>query len=1181
VAAGADGGWGGGGSGDSGGDGWSSDGWSADGGSDPEDFEGMAEDLQLSRFTGRARLIGQIEEFIERSGRDRGYVLVLGGAGVGKTALAAHLVKEWRSTKEWDCVHHFTRLGGGTPRQACLALATQLARLHPSLRERFRRPDAFISDEAASDWLRKVVVAAAAARRTADGPDAAPGGTPGEAKPRPLVLVIDGLDEAERAPNRNVSMPLGLPRPRDLPRGVFVVATSRDGPPLLALDAPSVRTVRLGGAGGAADTPDDGHLENMRDARAYLTAVTEGSEADAELVVALRDRGMSPLTFTETLLAHSEGVWIYLRYALDDVRAGADPAQVLARPGGLEEYYLREVERWMARDAEAWRRGRFPALARLAALRRPVTASELAALAGTDRDSLVPWLDQDLRPFLLPPDFLAGPNGERRYAIRHQSLRDLFAAPAGAGHLDGGRADEWRHALREAHGVIARHLTPPGPPGERDWSGADEYTRTTLVEHAAAAGSLDDLVGDPGFLLCCEPSALLRRRGDLVTPGGRAAADAYEEAVSKWSVCPFEERAWWLHVWARKTGAAALAAASVKIIHQDPVILAAMWTGTTHSTLVGHDGAVHAVAAVPLDGRTVLASAGSDGTTRLWDPATGGPAGEPLLGHEGGVRAVAAVRLDGRTVLATGSADGTARLWDPATGEPIGGPLAGHRGAVNGVAAVPSPDGLTLLATVGDDATVRLWDAATGRPVGAPLRGHGDRVRAVAALPRPDGTTLLATGGADGVARLWDPGSGEQVRGIPAGHPGPVNGVAAVSPRGGSVLLATAGGDGVVRLFDPGTGEEIRSIAACANRPVLALAPVGLPGGRAGVATAAGDGTVRLWDVASGDPAGDPLAAGANWVNAVTEVSSPDERTLLAAGGSNGTVHLWDISIEPRAAAPSTGHQGSVLAAAAMSVRGRGTVIATAGDDGTVRLWDAVTGRSVGSPLTGHTGSVRAVAPVPLRDGRVWIATGGDDRTVRLWDPLEGRPARRPLIGHTRSVRAVATIPVGDGAVALLSGSGDGTVRLWDPLTGRPMGDPLVNQTGRVRAVAAVPLPDGHTWLAAAGDYGTVRLWDPDSRRSVGRLFIGQNDRVNGLAAVTVGGRTLLAVVGDDGMVHLWDPRSGQQVGDPLPGHGGRVNTVAAVVMTGERVGFATGGDDGTVLVWAFRTDLVSSGGPP
>jgi WD40 repeat protein len=85
-----------------------------------------------------------------------------------------------------------------------------------------------------------------------------------------------------------------------------------------------------------------------------------------------------------------------------------------------------------------------------------------------------------------------------------------------------------------------------------------------------------------------------------------------------------------------------------------------LWTvgGRPVRVLDGHKGSVWSLSFAG-DGKT-LATAGADGTVRLWELATGRERAR-LTGHRGGVLAVA-FAPDGDT-LATGGIDGRALLW--------------------------------------------------------------------------------------------------------------------------------------------------------------------------------------------------------------------------------------------------------------------------------------------------------------------------------------------------------------------------------------------------------------------------------------------------------------------------------------------------------------------------------------
>jgi WD40 repeat protein len=687
-----------------------------------------------------------------------------------------------------------------------------------------------------------------------------------------------------------------------------------------------------------------------------------------------------------------------------------------------------------------------------------------------------------------PPD----PGVAPVYRLFHQALNDALLHDRA--DLTPRRADERS---------LVRALTAYGQAGQ--WQDAPDYLLRSLPAHAQAAGLVDDLLTDDAYLLHADLRRLIQVADDASFPAARRRARLLRLTPQAITAASAERAALF---------SVTEALENLGTTYRDSRWQApyrAQWAvaqpRSERASFKGHQGRVYAACAVTVEGRALLASGGSDGTVRLWDPRTGEQL-TALEGHQRGVYAVCAVTVEGRALLASGGGDGMVRLWDPRSGEQLT-VLEGHQRGVRAVCAV-RVEGRPLLASGGSDGTVLLWDPRTGEQLTV-LEGHQRGVGAVCAV-RVEGRALLASGGGDGTVRLWDPLTGEQLTAL-EGHQRGVSAVCAVRVEGRE-LLASGSGDGTVRLWDPRSGGQL-TVLEGHQGGVSAVCAVRVEG-RELLASGSGDGMVLLWDPRGGGQL-TALEGHQGGVYAVCAVTV-EGRPLLASGSGDGTVRLWD-PLTGEQLTVLEGHQRGVRAVCAVRVEGR-ELLASGGGDGTVRLWDPGGGGQL-TVLEGHQRGVYAVCAVTV-EGRALLATGGSDGTVRLWDPRTGEPLTA-LEGHLGWVNAVCAVRVEDREL-LASGSIDGMVLLWDPRGGGQLTS-LEGHQGGVYALCAVRV-EGRELLASGSSDGTVRLWDPLTGEQL-TVLEGHQDWVRAVCAVTVDGRELLASGSADGMVLLWDPRTG------------------------------------------------------
>ncbi|MDW4911072.1 hypothetical protein RB628_38615 [Streptomyces sp. ADMS] len=674
------------------------------------------------------------------------------------------------------------------------------------------------------------------------------------------------------------------------------------------------------------------------------------------------------------------------------------------------------------------------------------------------------------------------------------------------------------------------------------------------------SADVDRQLADPRFLVHADPGEVLQLLDEASGPAVRLTSTVYRGSLHLHQSASPAVRRQVLALAAAQFGDRDLAQRLAKVTVDGAAEGAGGWvpvwtTGALtdqrfRQCLTGHTDEVCAVATTVVDGRPVAVTGSADTTVRVWDLATGQPAGPPMEGHAYEVTAVATAVVDDRPVAVTGDED-TLRVWDLTTGSPIGDPLTGHTDEVAALATAML-DGRAVAVVGSHDDTVRVWDLATGQILAPTLEGISlPRVLATAVVDdRP--VALTVTADHSETVQVWDLGMGQTFGPPLEGHTSSVYAVATAVIDGRPV--AVTGGyspDPTLRVWDLATGQPTGPpLAPEADTDYIDAVAMAVVEGRpvAVAVTRFNEGTsMQMVDLGTGRTVGRPMhtrdyAAGINGNCAMTCVATTvvDGRQVAVTGCADGTVQVWDLTAGQPAGPPMEGHAYEVTAVATAVVDDRPVAVTSTwstDDDGTVNMWDLATGQPVGEPLYPHYSPVHGLATAVV-DGRPVAVSLGHDPKAVVWDLTTGQPATQPSKDSIWCTDVVATTVVNGRPVAV-TGDRNG-LQMWDLGTGEAA-EPFANC--HVVSLATAVVGDRPVAVTGSADQ-TVRVWDLTTRHKVGEPLTGHTSSVHAVVTAVVEGRPVAATGSGHG-VRVWDLTTRRQVGPELllPGS---VNALAA-----------------------------------
>lgn len=832
-----------------------------------------------SYFTGRVRVLTELAGWLGGTGgADARARVVTGGPGSGKSAVLGRLV--WLADP-------------GRRGQEAIGAAGVLAETVPPLG---------VISVAMHARGRTVDEVAAEVAQALEIPESGADGLIAALReswqPRPAVVLVDAVDEAADPGQLIVELlePLASAAGRTKVR--LLAATRPGGDNSL---------LRLFGASAVIVDLDSPANLDARDVEEYALRTLMAAEdphiatpyRDHPRVAALVARAIAARAGMSFLVAQLSALSLVAADEPVDVSVAGWSGELPATVGAAMDRYLREVRsggRWM-RDlliALAWSQGD--------GLDDHGLWAAAATAVGTGEYS-----ERDVARLLMDTtavDLLHRTARGEQTAFRlfHEALAEYL------------RQESTRY---RSPAQIQRRFTevllarvPPASGGGRDWSCADEYTRTYLPVHAAEGGALDIVLAEAGFLATVEPGRLLGALPTAISDRGRQVARVVERVGQQLLWSSPEEQVCYLEMAARMAGDDLLAEEMAAFAPQRPWSVPwARWEPLDDGRLLGHHNDwIAAVRTVSTRHGIIVVSA-SAWTIRAWSLADGSPVASGLPELPSPVADMAAFADTDEIVVLTLHENGELRRTTLGAATPprtIARDLAGH-----GLWLI-SYGGQRAVVTATCDDVVEALSVADGHPIGLSAISIGKREILTAAHIGERILIAVATATETSDPHLtevmvWDLNTGTalgspfRTEDIFPERPMPVWAAALAERAGDLVMLAGSAGGGPVFLWDP-------IQARLVGQPLYQ--------DRAVVRTLiayAGNGELQCWGDTYGDlhlRSGDAgpvrrIAAHDSYITAIAACEH-DGALHLVTGGRDGAVRVWNPATAP-AAGPPTG----------------------------------------------------------------------------------------------------------------------------------------------------------------------------------------------------------------------------------------------------------------------------------